>query len=175
MVRILSAFLCSLFLLTSCTTPAPTPVADSTGAPEATENAGETANSPSPPPAPPKPSLAALEDRSRPNLEFFGATIYADAIDPVRLEARGRVFLDGTPLHHASRSFPVAVYADHVQIDPDKEQVRFTGWPIVKTDSAFVQAQAPTTVIELSQTRMARIDGPARYVMGDKGKDLFLP
>ncbi len=124
-------------------------------------------------PALPKPSLSKLTNRDRPKLEFFGATIYADSI--IGLEAKGNVFIDGTTLHRVQRAFPIAVYADQVSFDPEKGEATITGWPIVQTDSAYVQGQSAGTVIHLSQDRMSGIDGPAKYVVGDKGADLFLP
>jgi hypothetical protein len=122
---------------------------------------------------PPKPSLSRLTDRSRPHLDFHGATIYADSIQG--WDAVGHVFLDGSELHRRHRSFPKAVYADRVRVDPEKGEVTVSGWPIVETDTAFVQAQAADTVISLDPSRLAQIDGPARYVIGDKGAELFRP
>jgi hypothetical protein len=124
-------------------------------------------------PAPPKPSLARLTDKNRPKLEFFGATIYADAISGT--EARGNVFVDGTDLHRVQRAFPIAVYADEVRIDPLKGEATVSGWPIVQTDSAYVQGQAAETFIQLSQNQVASINGPAKYVVGDQAATLFLP
>jgi hypothetical protein len=124
-------------------------------------------------PVPPKPSLSKLTNRERPKLEFFGATIYADSI--TGLEAKGNVYIDGTNLHRVQRAFPIAVFADQVTFDPVKGEATITGWPIVQTDSAYVQGQSAETVIHLSQDRMSGIDGPAKYVIGDKGAELFLP
>lgn len=128
---------------------------------------------PASPPAPPKPSLSQLTDRTRPHLEFHGAKIYADSISSS--EAKGNVFLDGRELHKANRSFPLAVYAGRIELDGKKEKVTLSDWPIVQTDSAYVQAQAQDTVIVLSRDRMAKIKGPARYVIGSREAELFAP
>lgn len=124
-------------------------------------------------PALPKPSLSKLTNRERPKLEFFGATIYADAIQG--LEATGHVFIDGTHLHRIQRAFPIAVYADQVTLDPAKGEATISGWPIVQTDGAYLQGQSSGTVILLSRDKLSRIEGPARYVLGDKGQALFAP
>lgn len=124
-------------------------------------------------PAPPKPSLARLTDKNRPNLEFFGATIYADSISATG--AKGHVFVDGTGLHRVQRSFPIAAYADEATIDLIKGEATLSGWPIVQTDSAYVQGQSAETIIHLSQNQVAGINGPAKYVVGEKGVELFGP
>lgn len=126
-----------------------------------------------PRPAPPKPSLSRLTDRERPHIDFFGATIYADSISGE--EADGHVFLDGRDLHRVNRSFPIAVYAGHIDLDLKREKVTLSDWPIVQTDSAYVQAQDRDTVIVLNRDRMAKIRGPARYVIGNREDDLFAP
>ena len=127
----------------------------------------------SPAPSPPKPSLARLTNRQRPHLDFFGATIYADFIS--ESGASGNVFLDGRDLHQANRSFPIAVYASHAEVELKKEKVTLSGWPLVQTDSAFVQAQSSDTAVVLSHDRMTKIRGPARYVIGTRESDLFAP
>jgi len=177
---LLSAAAITLALGSGCSIPGPASsaaVPASPDLPETMEALPAEATSPEPPPTvrvpPPKPSLARLTDRSRPQLDFHGATIYADSIQG--WEAVGNVFLDGSALHRMHRSFPKAVYADRLRVDPVKGEVILSGWPIVETDTAFVQAQSPDTVISLDQSRLAQIDGPARYVMGDKGGDLFRP
>jgi len=124
-------------------------------------------------PAPPKPSLSRLTDRNRPKLDFFGATIYADSITGT--VAKGNVYVDGSELHRLQRAFPIAVYAERISVDPIKGEAILSGWPIVQTDSAYVQGQSAETVIHISQNQMSAIDGPAKYVLGDKGADLFLP
>jgi hypothetical protein len=124
-------------------------------------------------PSPPKPSLARLTNRQRPHLDFAGATIYADFIS--ESGASGNVFLDGRDLHQVNRSFPIAVYASHADVDLKKEKVTLSGWPLVQTDSAFVQAQAADTAVVLSRDRMTKIRGPARYVIGTRESDLFTP
>jgi hypothetical protein len=124
-------------------------------------------------PGPPKPSLSRLTDKNRPKLEFFGATIYADSISEAG--AKGNVFVDGTELHRAQRSFPIAVYADEVRLDLINGEAILSGWPIVQTDSAYVQGQSAGTVIQLSQNQVSAITGPAKYVLGDKATELFEP
>lgn len=128
---------------------------------------------PEPAPSPPKPSLSQLTNRNRPHLEFHGARIYADTISGT--EATGNVFVDGRDLHQINRSFPIAVYGDHLAVDPKKERITLSGWPLVQTDSAFIQAQDKDTAIILSADRLARIKGPARYVIGTRDADIFAP
>lgn len=128
---------------------------------------------PSAPAAPPRPSLSLLTNRNRSHIEFFGAKIFADSISGA--EASGNVFVDGREVHQVNRSFPIAVYAGRIDVDAKKERVTLSDWPIVQTDSAYVQGLAKDTVIILSPDRMARIKGPARYVIGTKDGELFAP
>jgi len=182
----------ALAVLTSCVTnrgataqqsPDGAPAGQELAAREARASSGaegsSSARETSPPPQleklnpPPKPSLSALKDRDRPSIEFFGAQIYADSIRGTK--AKGHVFLDGTNLHKGNRSFPIAVYAEQMEVDVQRGKVTLSGWPIVQTDSAFVQAQSQDTTIFLNRDRMARIKGPASYVIGDHQEELFLP
>lgn len=149
-------------------TPDPTPPESLTPVEAQAASAPKTSS-----PALPKPSLSNLTNRERPKLEFFGATIYADTING--LQATGNVFIDGANMHRIQRAFPIAVYAHQVTIDPAKGEASISGWPIVQTDGAFLQGQSAETVIHLSQDKLSRIDGPTKYVIGDKGDDLFKP
>lgn len=162
--------------LTGCSgfDPVPSPPPPAPPVPLTPVEAASASTAPGPSvPSLPKPSLSKLTNRERPNLEFFGATIYADAING--LEASGHVFIDGTNLHRIQRAFPIAVYAGKVHLDPANGQATISGWPIVQTDGAYLQGQSPETVIHLSRDKLSRIDGPARYVLGDKGAALFAP
>jgi hypothetical protein len=117
--------------------------------------------------------LARLTDKNRPKLEFFGATVYADSISGSA--ARGNVYVDGADLHRVQRAFPIAAYADEIRIDPVKGEATLSGWPIVQTDSAYLQGQSEETFIQLSTNQMTEVKGPARYVVGDKATELFDP
>ncbi|MEO0447020.1 MAG: hypothetical protein AAF191_13185 [Verrucomicrobiota bacterium] len=147
--------------------PRPSPQSDGAGGTKRTET--PKASSPSPP----KPSLQRLTNRDRPYLEFAGTRIYADTV--FGTTARGHVYLDGSQLHQQKRSFPIAAFAETMKLDAKKGQVTLSGWPIVQTDSAYIQARSGKTKITLDQNHLATIDGPTKYVFESSREELFSP
>ncbi len=110
----------------------------------------------------PKLDHQALKDPTRPFLDFYGATVYADSIDPNTGEARGRVYLDGTVLHANNPRFPVFVYCEYLKMDVINGTIELSGSPVMRWDSAYIIAKSPETRIHLTREQY-RVVGPAQY------------
>ena len=89
----------------------------------------------------------AIDDPTRPNLEFFGAKIYADEINPLTGEARGRVYIDGKALAATEAKFPLSVRAESLKVDLQSGKITLAGWPKLIWAGAKLTAKDASTVI----------------------------
>lgn len=95
----------------------------------------------------------ALDDPSRPNLNFFGAKIFADEINPLTGEAKGRVYIDGSELNKTEPKFPVSVRAESVTVDLANGNIVVAGWPRLEWPGMVLIAKAAGTTIRIPQWR----------------------
>lgn len=103
-----------------------------------------------------------LDDPSRQNIEFFGAKIFADEINPLTGEARGRVYIDGTALNKTEPKFPTSVQAESLKVDMANGKITLKGWPKLVWPGAKLTAKDANTVITLEKTKY-HVDGRASY------------
>ncbi len=165
-----------LFALTSCATDSAfeEAAAEAEGAAfeeEAQAMVGEngvpqplatTGEKPAPPPKLPAINKEELTAPDRSRLDFFGATVYADNIDPNTGQATGHVYMDGSALHANNKNFPVYVYCDSLKVDLAKGSVEIGGLPVMKWEGAYIIAKSPKTKIYLTKDQY-RVEGPAQY------------
>ena len=114
----------------------------------------------------------AVDDPARPNLEFFGARIYADDINPLTGEAEGRVYIDGTALNAKEPKFPVSVEAGSLKVDLENGKITLSGWPKLTWPSAKLISTAASTVITLERNKY-HVNGPASYQLDLNGLKQF--
>ncbi|MEM7014801.1 MAG: hypothetical protein AAF585_25355 [Verrucomicrobiota bacterium] len=103
-----------------------------------------------------------LDDPSRQNIEFFGAKIFADQINPLTGEAKGRVYIDGRALNKTEPKFPTSVQAESLKVDLENGKITLVGWPKLIWPGAKLTAKDANTVITLEKTKY-HVDGRASY------------
>ena len=104
----------------------------------------------------------ALDDPSRQHLNFFGAIIYADEINPLTGDAKGRVYIDGTLLNKTSPKFPTKVTAESLKVDMDKGVIVLAGWPKLEWPGAALTAKDADTTVRLERKKY-EVKGAASY------------
>lgn len=104
----------------------------------------------------------ALDDPSRQHLNFFGAIIYADEINPLTGDAKGRVYIDGTALNKTSPKFPTEVTAESLKVDLENGKIVIAGWPKMVWPGAILKAKDADTTITLEKTKY-EVKGAASY------------
>ncbi|MFT5470442.1 MAG: hypothetical protein ACI8UO_005570, partial [Verrucomicrobiales bacterium] len=104
----------------------------------------------------------AIDDPTRQHLAFFGAIIYADEINPLTGDARGRVYVDGTALNKEEPKFPASVRAESLKIDLENGKITLKGWPKLVWPGATLTSKDAKTVITLERTKY-HVEGAASY------------